>query len=361
MGAAVTIPDNIRRAFIGASEVALAQPRLMSTFFGGTPNVMQSVDTEYIESDLFKTKVRVAQFVNPDAVAKGTEKLIFTEQQIKLPTIKDKRTLTSKEMRSRGFGENVYQSGSNQTRVASAMDKELVDMDSTIVNRIELMAIESIFDGKMTIIGEGENRVINYGRKEALKVDLGSGNYYDANGGTPNEDFDDYIALLGENGYTATHVIGRLATMKVFANHTKIKSEIDNRRIENGNLRFASMMKEKGAIYYGMYKNCELWGYDGNYTDPTGVAQKAVPAKKLAFIAAETDNTIIPGYAGDMHVDGGNVSTDSMQVSITPEKKIQKVSIGGDISAPSMELYVGQTVAPIMPDADCAVVVQILA
>ena len=119
-------------------------------------------------------------------------------------------------------------------------------------------------------------------------------------------------------------------------------------------------MMKKGAIYYGMYKNCELWGYDGNYVDNAGVSQKAVPAKKIAFIAAETDNTIIPGYAGDMHIDSGALSTESMQVSITADKKVQKIHVGGDISAPNLELYMGQTVAPIMPDADCAVVVQIL-
>ena len=126
----------------------------------------------------------------------------------------------------------IYDSSSNQTRVAAAMDTELVDMDSTIMNRLELMAIESIFDGRMTIVGEGENRIIDYGRKTGLSVNLGAGNYYGSNGGKPNEDFDDFIALLGENGYTATHVVGRLATMKVLANHTAIKSEIDNEELK---------------------------------------------------------------------------------------------------------------------------------
>jgi hypothetical protein len=35
--------------------------------------------------------------------------------------------------------------------------------------------------------------------------------------------------------------------------------------------------------------------------------------------------------------------------------------MAGDISAPTMEIYAGQTVAPIMPDADCVVVAKILA
>jgi hypothetical protein len=99
---------------------------------------------------------------------------------------------TSKEMRSKGFGETIYDSNSNQTRVAAAMDTELVDMDSTIMNRLELMAIESIFDGRMTIVGEGENRIIDYSRKLGLSIDLGAGNYYGSNGGTPNQDFDDF-------------------------------------------------------------------------------------------------------------------------------------------------------------------------
>lgn len=360
MAATVTIPANISRAFDKGYEVAIAQPRFMSAFFGGLPNAAKAINSEYIESDLFKNKVRIASFVNPDAVAKGTEKLTFVEQQIKLPTLKDKRTLSSKELRSRGFGENIYAATSNAVKVATALDNEMMDQDATILNRIELMAIESVFDGQMTIIGQGENRVISYGRKAGLTIDLGLGNYYDSNAGTPNTDIDDFIALLGENGYTATHIIGRLATMKVLANHTKIQAEIDNRRIENGNLRFTSQMKEKGAIYYGSYKNCELWGYDGNYTDTAGTAQKAVPAKKIAIMAAETDNVIIPGYAGDLHIDAG-MSSDAFMSRITPTNKVSKIGMAGDISAPTMEIYAGQTVAPIMPDADCVVVAKILA
>ena len=63
MAATFQYQAGLRRAFIGASEVAVSQPRFLLAFFGGFPNAMKSVETEYIESDLFKTKVRVANLL----------------------------------------------------------------------------------------------------------------------------------------------------------------------------------------------------------------------------------------------------------------------------------------------------------
>ena len=57
MGATFPISAGLRRAFIGASEVAVSQPRFLLAFFGGFPNAMKSVETDYIEKKKKKIEV----------------------------------------------------------------------------------------------------------------------------------------------------------------------------------------------------------------------------------------------------------------------------------------------------------------
>ena len=48
MGATFPISAGLRRAFIGASEVAVSQARFFLAFFGGFPNAMKSVESKSI-------------------------------------------------------------------------------------------------------------------------------------------------------------------------------------------------------------------------------------------------------------------------------------------------------------------------
>ena len=48
MAATFPISAGLRRAFIGASEVAVSQPRFLLAFFGGFPNAMKSVESKSI-------------------------------------------------------------------------------------------------------------------------------------------------------------------------------------------------------------------------------------------------------------------------------------------------------------------------
>ena len=64
--------------------------------------------TEIIEIDKQFKGIRIAAFFNPDAVADGTEKLSFDEHTFKLPTLQDLMTLTSKELKKRLRGQNVF-------------------------------------------------------------------------------------------------------------------------------------------------------------------------------------------------------------------------------------------------------------
>ncbi len=338
---------------LGKSLVKTApKPRMFMQFFGTSA----TQDTEIVEIDKQFRGIRVAQFVNPDAVADGTEKLSFDEHTFKLPTLQDLMTLTSSELKKRLRGQNVYTQTTFAAKAAIMIAEIQQEQREMIENAMELMAIGACFDGQISVVGKGENRIVDFARKASNTIDLLSGNYWDEAGGTPESDIETFIDLIGQDGSNATHVIGRIATMRALVSNANVQKELDSRRIENGSLVFKSFADISGAIFYGTYKGLELWGYDGNYTDSNGVSQKAVPARKVAVLSAVNGNVDIAGYAGDMDIDFTTMNED-VRAAKDVRNFISKVSKAKKV----IEVEAIQTRAPLLVDANSTLVATVLA
>lgn len=332
-------------------EKSAPKPTLMMSFFANK----ETYDTEIVELDKRFKGARVAKFVNPDAVADGTEKLSFDNYTFKLPTMQDLQTLTGKELKKRLLGENVYaaktpaQKGAIITKEIQTEQRDMVEV------AMELMAIDAVFNGQLTIVGKGENRVLSFNRKASHTIVLGSGNYWDEGTSVPDEDIETFIDLIGQAGSNATHMIGRFATMRHFVKNDVIKAELDNKRIENGEIRFKSMLDVDGSIYYGKYKGIELWGYEGNYVDSNGVEQKAVPAKKVAILSARNANSDIAGYSADVDIDF-NMGGSNVKAAKDARQFISKITKGKKV----IEIEAIQTRAPMLIDADSTIVATVI-
>lgn len=343
--------QDLTRAMIKSLEKAQPKPKMFMNFFSNKENET----TEYVELDKKFKGARVAEFVNPDAVADGREKLSFDNYVFKLPTMQDLVDLTAKELKKRLMGQNVYTQTTSAAK-AAILIKEIQDEQKEFIEtRMEVMATEAMFDGKITIVGKGENRVIDFDRKAANTIDLGAGNYWDEAGGAPDEDIETFIDLIATDGSNATHIVGRLATMRVLVKNSKIEAELDNRRIENGNIAFKSMLEVNGAVFYGTYKNIELWGYEGNYVDKDGVAQKAVPAKKVVVLSAVNENVDVAGYAPDIDIDYPSIKG-NVKATKDSRQFISKVAKGKK----TIEVEAIQTRAPMLKDANSTVVATVL-
>ena len=340
---------------MGQSFVKTApKPRMFMQFFAN----VETQDTEIIEIDKQFKGIRIAAFVNPDAVADGTEKLSFDEHTFKLPTLQDLMTLTSKELKKRLRGQNVFTQETFAMKAAIMIAEIQQEQREMVENAMELMAIDSCFNGQITVVGKGENRIVDFDRNAANTVDVGTGNYWDEAGGLPNNDIVDFIELIGADGSNATHMIGRVATMSIAV--SKLESvdpgSVDGRHVDVARYTFSSFADINGAIYYGLYKGIELWGYDGNYTDAAGAAQKAVPAKKVVVLSAVNGNVDIAGYAGDMDIDYPSLEGNTKAV-IDSRNAISKVSKAKKV----LEAEIVQTRAPMLVDANSTLVALVLA
>ena len=342
---------DISRTMTGSLAKAAPRPQLFLQFFGNK----EREDTEIVELDKKFKGVRVAQFVNPDAVADGSEKLAFDNYTFKLPTVQDSVPVTAKELKRRLFSDTVYAQKTPAAKAAVLVaDIQSEQMDK-VENAMELMAIDSCFNGTITVVGKGENRVIDFNRNAANTIDLLTGNYWDEAGGTPASDTDSFIELIGSDGSNATHIIGRVATMGVYVSKLESTDDFDSRRIDRGELVFESFADVNGAIFYGRYKGLEIWGFDGNYEDSDGAAQKAVPDKKIVVLSARNSNVDMAGYAADMDLDYPDIQGNTKAV-IDNRNFISKVTKGKK----TLDMEAIQTRAPMLIDANSTLVATVI-
>ena len=346
----ITFKD-LTRAAMKALSKAGPKPKFFMNFFGN----LETKDTEVVELDKQFKGIKVAMFVNPDAVADGREKLSFDNYVFKLPTMQDSVALTGKELKKRLMGQNVYTQKTSAAKAAILILEIQNEQKEMIENAMELMAIDAVFNGQLTIVGKGENRVIDFDRSAANTIDLGAGNYWDETGGAPEDDIEEFIDIIGQAGSNATHIAGRLETVRVLVKKLAKNDDFDSRRIQRGDLTFESFADVNGAIFYGTYKGLEIWGFDGNYKDDDNVSQKAVPAKKIAILSAVNANVDVAGYAADTDIDYPQIQGNTKAVKDN-RQFISKVSQGKKV----IDVEAIQTRAPMLVDADSTIVATVL-
>ncbi len=295
--------DNVTKALVAVVKNSAPITSFLTGFFGRT--VVQ--DTQYVEMQDMFSKAIVASFVNPDAVADGTESLSFSRGEFKLPTIQDVQTVTSKDLEQIVLGDTEFVPKTPKEKLWYAIDQKIQDQRNMVSNRHELSAIEATFDGKITVLGKGENRVIDFGRPAELTVDIGAVDATLYFGGA-NEDidalFDDMIELMAEYGKVCDTLVGTPALIRKVTRDATVKANLDNRRTEIGDAKFHSMLKEKGVIYHGHYKEVAIYSYKG--------LNGAVPTDRLAWIASENGNVTVNGLAPDITSELGELGIASV-------------------------------------------------
>ena len=343
------ISATLSRAAISA--VTNTSPKI-GVFMNFFP-VIETLGERIIELDFKKNGANVASYVNPSHKSKPGNIKGFNVKAFILPTKKDKFIITSEDLSKKLLGTTIYAQVSTQQKALALMNTAVMDLRTKSANKDEISAIDQVFNGTLAVVGEGENRSLDFERSASHTVDLGAGNYWDEVAGDPSADFDTFIEIAGESGHTLTDCIGRPTTMRALTSNATVKDELDNRRVENGDLKFQSMAATAGVIYYGIYKEIRLWGYSGNYVDIDGTAQKAVPAKKVAFLSELSQNGTVEGYTQDV-----KVALNDPSVTIDESNFIVKTELSDEPS--DLTVHGIQTSAPLLLDPDSTLSVTVL-
>jgi len=338
-----TIPEVAYKSLVAAVENT--QPGLDGLVTALFPNVNVK-NTQYIELDKRYNRARVATFVNPSAVADGTEKLGFERVPFKLPTIQDVQSITGEDLEMVSFGVEPYVTEQLSAIIGREVRRVVDDQRGLVRNKLGLMAIEEAFNGSITVIGKGENRVLDFGRPADLFVDVGASdpNQYWANSGAAvMSHVEDMLETMGQYGSTGNLLIGRPDVINDFLENLTVRERLDNRRTEIGGETFRNLFATRGMAYKGSIDGLEIWSYSGYYVKPDGTTDRAIPYDRVLIAATNNANVlqygrapIIPTLIGEM---GSLVTVDSTnyQSILVPGRR-------------DLEIEAIQTAAPLQAD-----------
>jgi hypothetical protein len=292
----------------------------LDTFF---PNVITS-DKEEIYFDVTNDRARMTPFVHPMREGKLIEDKGFSTKSFKPAYVKDKRNHVPTKALKRRAGEAFGGTLSPEQRLAAVLASDLMDQKEMLTSRLEAMAAEAVMYGRQTIIGDGFDAVVNFGRDSALTIALaGTNKWNDSAKTNQTDDLEEWSQLLLEKSGSGSGVCVMGATAwKLFKRDTKIDKLLDKeyKGGDGSNLEVAPRFRVEGASYKGKIGDFEIWVYSNVIVDPeNGTSSNLMPANGV-LMASATNLDGVRHFGAIQDLDAGLQARESFTKSwVIPE------------------------------------------
>lgn len=280
---------------------------LSGTFFGE-----ETHDTKSFQIDIWKGSRRLAPVVHPRLAGKVVDREKFRTLEFTPPYLKPKKVTTADMVLTRQPGEIVYtQQGANTPalRAAAILGADMAEMDESIQRRIEAMASEALFYGRVTVKGEGVDAVVDYDFEATHTPTLLTTALWTASTSDPIKNLRDWKRLISKDaGITATDVILGTEAADALLSNEKVLKQLDNTRMALGQINPTEM--GQGVTYLGRLTSVgmDLWTYDEWYYDETTDTEKPmVPTKSVLVISRAIRATVHYGVIQD--IEAGQFAT----------------------------------------------------
>ena len=242
-------------------------------------------DTEEVYFDKVADKPRLTPFVHPLHEGKVVDSIGYSTKSVKPAYVKDLRVHNPLKALKRRAGEALTGSLTPAQRQQANIVADLADQSRMFTRRLEVMALEAVRDGKATIIGEGFNAVIDFGRDASLTETLTAGDKWD-HSTPPNipQQLEDWSQQVADFDGNVEAVVMDVKAWRLFSKNPFVEKLLDIRRGDNSNLVISPEIAIKAGVQYkGMLGNFPIWVYSGTYIDPAdGQTKKYMP-----------DNTVV--------------------------------------------------------------------
>jgi len=274
---------------------------LLSMFFGGAPKQFSG---EFIEYDVVEGGIRIAPYGSPLSLGKSTSRTGYLTKQIKPAYIKLLDTVRPGDGFTRLPGERYGGELSPQERLARRVAEQIVLHHSMIDTRLEQMAAEVLFTGKLTITSENYPvAVADFERDPNLTITTGTA-WSDTNADIVGdiEAAADKVNV-SSRGTVPNKVITRTGVWDKMRKNAGVLAllEKDKNRSPSTDLDVGPRSADKGPQYRGrLSNNYELWTYDGYYENDSGVAVPFVPANKVLLSSGSVEGVRYHGAIFDM-------------------------------------------------------------
>lgn len=271
---------------------SLKSPAPMGFLSAYFPNV-QTETTEEIHFDVISRSRRIAPFVSPLVEGKIVEAQGYNTKTFKPAYIKPKTPFTPGRAIKRLAGEPIAGSMNPAQRIAKLLQQDLTDHREMVDRRLEVMAAEALYSGKVTVTGEGYGTVVvDFGRDANHTVVLGAGSKWGDSGVSPLDDLQSWaLTVLQTEGAMANDVNMTVDVWNVFKKNAEVQARLDTRRVVDNAMSMAAVMHE-GRVYMGTVDNFNIYVYAGWYVDPVDGQEKPImPAGTVVLAGAQLAGT----------------------------------------------------------------------
>ena len=219
------------------------------TFAGGGE---QFFKTDIAEWDFDRYKQPVARYVGEDLIVEPTERSPFTTKELETPILMERRVITARDVRKRGFGENIFDAPNPIQRLKDLHKEDLEFCADAVDNLIEHQWAQFMTNRIIPIVGHGVNRVLDYNEPgfEGKEV-LAGGNRWGEVGVNIIDSMNRVCSRLARYGHMVDEIYMSTDVWKIILEDDRLLKLLDVRRLELGNLRPEKLSKYGAARVVG--------------------------------------------------------------------------------------------------------------
>lgn len=258
--------------------INLSEPRTMLTFVKRMSShktylrdtFFKNIETspnQVVDVDFKKGNRKLAPFVHEKIGGKVVENSGYQTETFRPPLVAPNKVTTAFDLEKRSPGEGIYTSKTPQERGAEKLVEDLAELEEMIARREEFMCGQALFTGKIDIVGEGVDRVIDFGftNKETLS---GTDAWTDSNS-NPIADIKRWKRQVQKTGHVNPDVvIMSTDVVDAFVNHDKVQKLLNIRNLNIGEVKTAKELPN-GVSYVGTLNGVgvDIFEYNEYYLD----------------------------------------------------------------------------------------------
>jgi hypothetical protein len=261
-------------------------------------------DSEEVYFDKVTDKPRLTPFVHPLHQGKIVDSQGYTTRAVKPAYVKDLRVHNAVKALKRRAGETLNGSLTPAQRQQANIVADIADQNRMLTRRMEVMAIEAIRDGRQTIIGEGFNAVIDFGRDASLTETLaGADKWNHSTAPDIPAQFEAWSQEVANFDGSTEAVIMDVKAWNLLRKNPFVEKLLDIRKGDNSTLVISPETAVKAGVQYkGMLGNFPMWVYTGSYVDPAdGLTKKYMPDNTVVLAGSRVEG--VRHYGAIMDVD----------------------------------------------------------
>lgn len=267
---------NVTKHMLAAYKQDSPIPSFFSMMF--VASVRNFFNSETIEIDIRRTGEKVAVVVTDLTTGSRFSSLRqFTNKEFNPPVLGEGFTLNKFQLMKRMAGDHPFQSVTFQVKAAELVVDNSRETEEMIRRHIELQCAQVLQLGKLTLYDEQGSAAYVLDFKPKAEHFPDSTTNWNQAGADPMSDLEKLADVIRKDGKRSPNqLIFGAKAWKYFIRNEEVKSLLDNRRINMGELMGGNDSgggKFNGFITIGAYEY-ECWTYEGRYDDPADDVNK---------------------------------------------------------------------------------------